>query len=172
MIILNNLLDEYDAMLERLVNHLKSSSHDTIRIKVICDKVNLRYEKLRIKLERKNRKKVLLTFVKQCKSWCNRCHKYYDKSTGPKCLEGKNGDKNEKKMQKITKTKKRESTLENILTKKYRHRISAWKNHTKEGDKAKKALDVGTTLAFAWSEQLTANNCKKKMGEFHRQCQI
>ena len=52
-----DLPEEYDVILEGFENYLAFSSPDALPIKLMCDKLNHWYEKLKIKVRKRNQKK-------------------------------------------------------------------------------------------------------------------
>ena len=85
-----------------------SSGPNISTIMMICKTLNHQWRKIKNESEEKKQKgKVLLAYGNQFKGWCNKCGKFWHKSTGPKC----------KRTWKIQ--KKRKSSLDFLNCKKY-----------------------------------------------------
>ena len=56
ILILNNLLKEYDVILDGLENHLMATGENALTIDSIHEKLNHRYEKIKSKNKEKNEK--------------------------------------------------------------------------------------------------------------------
>ena len=100
IIILNNLPKEYDIILDELENCLNSITGEALIIEVIWEKLNLRYENLRRKMNQR-KKKAFGVYSWQYKGRYHKSGKKYDhKPTDQKCPENRKENKNEKKRKK------------------------------------------------------------------------
>ena len=92
--ILNNLSKDYDVILDGLENYLTAIGDHALTINMICEKLHHLYKKVKCK-KKKNWKKALRAYNKQCKQRCHKCSKYSHKPGNQKCPENKN-EKEEK----------------------------------------------------------------------------
>ena len=54
--VLNDLPKEYDVVLDGQENCLTANGNDALTIEVICKKLNYKYEKIKTKMKRKEKK--------------------------------------------------------------------------------------------------------------------
>ena len=87
--VLNNLTEEYDVVLDGLVNHSTSFGPVVLTIEVIYDKLTQWYNEIWTKKEKKA-KKALAAYGKQFNDDCQKCGKFGHKLTDPKCLKNMN----------------------------------------------------------------------------------
>ena len=74
--VLNNLLKEYHVILDGLEHSLASSSDNELTIKVIREKLNHRYEKVKNKnKEKKEKEKAFAAYGQQYYDRCSMCGK-------------------------------------------------------------------------------------------------
>ena len=120
-----------------------ATRENALTIDSIHDKLNHRYEKIKIKKEEKiEKEKALNVYNKQYKQRCRRCEKYDHKPGDRRCPKNKNEkEENEKKVKQ--KNRKFEEICYHCEQKGHISRdCQAWKNgHYKKFEKAERAID-------------------------------
>ena len=85
ILLLNNLLEEYNVVLDSLESCLVSTSEDTLTLKALWEKLNSRFQQISLK-ERENdchKKALAARFNLQFKGACCKCGQYGHKPDSP-----------------------------------------------------------------------------------------
>ncbi len=87
--VLNNLLQEYDVVLNSLETHLVLTGEDRLTLASLREKSNSKFDRINLKEREKdcNEKALASGFNIQFKGMCCKCVQYGHKSDSPKCPE-------------------------------------------------------------------------------------